>query len=183
MATEVEVKILDVDPAAIKAGMEMIGAEKLFEERLMVDWYRPGTWNMPAEEMPWYLRIRSHSSSGKVEITWKDKPRSQDGARVHEEITLMVDNDRKAGEFLEAIGMVRRAHQEKDRTMWRLKDWTFCLDTYPLMPSWLEIEGRDGAHIRAAVVMLGLDDHTSTVEGERVVIKNEYGLDWYDMRF
>ena len=183
MATEVEVKILDVDPAAIKAGMAMIGAEKISEERLKADWYIPAEWVMSADEMPWYVRIRTSSPGGQVEITWKNKHVHQDGARVHEEINLCADDALKADQFLRAVGMISRAHQEKDRLTWTLEDWIFCLDTYPGMPSWLEIEGRDGTHIREAVSMLGLEEYESTFDGERVVISTKYGLDWYDMRF
>ncbi len=181
MATEVEVKILDVDPAEVSRRLDALGAEKISEERLTVDWFRPA--DVDNDDVSrWFLRVRK-SSRGTVEITWKSKTGKADGARVHEEINLAVDDADRARDFFHALGFPDAGHQEKDRVTWTLQEWTFCLDTYPDMPPWLEIEGRDGAHIREAVALLGLEGHESLVEGERVAISTKYGLDWYDMRF
>lgn len=181
MATEVEVKILDVDPETIAGKMKDLEATEVRSERLTVDWFRPA--DVENDDVSrWFLRVRE-SSAGNNEITWKSKTASHDGARVHEEINLSIDDPQKAREFFQALGFPGAGHQEKDRTTWTKDGWTFCLDTYPGMPSWLEIEGRDGTHIREAVALLGLQDHESLVEGERVAISTKYGLDWYDMRF
>ena len=51
------------------------------------------------------------------------------------------------------------------------------------MPAYLEIEGKSHEHVQEAIKILGLEDHKSIGEGERVLIKKEYELDWFNMRF
>lgn len=180
MPYETETKVLNIDKADLLAKLEKIGAKKILETRLTVDWFQfPGT---KSEAEPWYLRVRKYSD-GKVEITWKGQSQTLGKSRTHEEINLNVSDFEKAKDFLVAIGLVNYAHQEKDRSSWTLKHWRFDLDQYPGIPAYLEIEGRDEAHIGEALKFLGLEDKKIWSGGERVLIQKEYGLDWYEMRF
>jgi adenylate cyclase class 2 len=84
--------------------------------------------------------------------------------------------------FLE-FGMELYAHQEKDRVSFVYKDWRFDLDQYPGMPAYLEIEGKSEEGIQEAIKLLGLENKIATPKGEMSVIKNNYNLNWFDMRF
>ncbi len=88
-----------------------------------------------------------------------------------------------AQKLFEALGLEHYAHQEKDRVSFTLKDWNFDLDKYPGMPAYLEIEGKNHAHVQDAIKLLNLEEHRSIGEGERLLIEKEYGLNWCDMRF
>ena len=180
MPHETETKVLNVESAEISAKLDALGARKILETRLTVDWFQfPGT---KAGEEPWYLRVRKYSD-GKAEITWKGESEILGKSRRHKEINLDVSDFEKAKDFLEAIGLENYAHQEKDRTSWTYKDWRFDLDQYPEMPAYLEIEGKDESHIGEALRLLGLENNKTWSGGERVLIKKEYGLDWHKMRF
>jgi adenylate cyclase class 2 len=186
MAKETEAKVLGVDKKIISKKLAELGAHLVQDTTLLVDWYGSadiyGTGKIVEGNDQWYLRIRSNSE-GKTEMTWKGKSDVLGASRSHEEINLMVSDMKKAGDFLSAIGLINYAHQEKKRTSWTLKDWRFDLDTYPDMPPYLEIEGKDEAHIQEALAVLSLLDHKTSPEGERKLIQNEYGLNWYNMRF
>jgi phosphoribosylformylglycinamidine (FGAM) synthase PurS component len=41
MAHEIETKVLDIDAEAIKTRLSSLGAKKIQDTRLIVDWYRP----------------------------------------------------------------------------------------------------------------------------------------------
>lgn len=51
------------------------------------------------------------------------------------------------------------------------------------MPSYLEIEGKNHEHVQEAIKFLGLENHKSIGEGERILIEKRYKLDWCNMRF
>lgn len=180
MAHEIETKVLNIDIEKISAELERQGASKTQQTRLVVDWYRIK--GIKAGEDPWYLRIRSYDGK-KHEVTWKAKSDVIGIARKHKEINFMIEEPKKLADLFEELNLECYAHQEKDRVSFSLNDWTFDIDQYPGMPAYMEIEGKSEEHIQQAISLLGLESHTTSPEGERKVIEQEYGLNWYDMRF
>jgi adenylate cyclase class 2 len=180
MSNEVETKILDVDAQKISEKLEDLGAEKILDTKYSVDWFR--TKNSKEGDDDWYLRIRT-TSHGKSELTWKGQSMVLGAARTHKEINIILDDPEKAANLLMEIGLEKYAHQDKHRISWILKDWRFDLDSYPNMPPYLEIEGKDEVHIQKAIAFLNLQNNKKNAGGERLLIQEEYGLDWYNMSF
>ncbi|MCX6796882.1 MAG: CYTH domain-containing protein [Candidatus Doudnabacteria bacterium] len=177
---EIEVKILNIDSDGIVKALESIGARKIQDTKLMVQWFRKD--GFKEDQDPWFLRIRLNSE-GKTEVTWKSRPEKVGIAKKVREINFAADDPGILANFFEAIGLVKYAYQEKFRKSWDYKDWRFDLDQYPNMPAYLEIEGRDEEHIKEAIGLLNLGNHQTSAEGERVLIQKEYNLNWHDMRF
>ncbi len=180
MAHEIETKVLDIDAKILKEKLVSLGAQKIQETRLIVDWYRIK--GIKEGEDPWFLRIRSNSE-GKNEVTWKAKSDILGIARKHKEINFIITEPEKLSDLFEELGLEKYAHQEKDRTTLTLKDWQFDIDQYPKMPAYLEIEGSSEDGIKAAISLLGLENNKTWAKGERILIQDTYGLDWYDMKF
>jgi len=178
---EIETKILEIDVKAVKEKLKTLGAEKILEERLIVDWYGPKGLTHDGDD-PWYLRVRK-TSDGKSEISWKSLGKFVGNTRQSKEINISVSDFEHTKSLLEAIGLEHYAHQEKDRISFTLKNWNFDLDQYPKMPAYLEVEGTSHEHVQEAIKLLNLENHKSVGEGERVLIKKEYKLDWCNMRF
>lgn len=180
MNYEQETKVLGVNVLKLVQVMRTLKAKKISETRLIVDWFRPlGT---KEGEDPWFLRIRTNSR-GISEITWKGKSKQLRVSRKHKEININTKEPATMSVLFECIGLEKYAHQEKDRTTWTHKNWKFELDSYPEMPPYLEIEGKNDKHIQKAIRILGLDGCETSSEGERILIQEKYGLDWYNMRF
>jgi len=180
MTYETETKILDVDKKQIGQTLASLGAKKILDTKFVVDWFwEPGT---KEGEEPWFLRIRT-DTEGNSEVTWKARSEKLGKSRTHKEINFKVGDAGAVGEFLKELKLENNAHQEKFRISWELKDWRFDLDEYPGMPAYLEIEGTSEEHIQEAIRILGLKNHKTSNEGERILIQKEYGLDWYRMRF
>jgi len=180
MAQEIETKVLNIDKKRVVQKIISLGARKKKESRLTVHWY----WlNGIAEgEDPWFLRIRS-DSVGRHEVTWKAVSTILGTARKHKEINFDIhDHDKLADLFIE-IGLEKYAHQEKERVSFEFMDWSFDIDQYPGMPAFIEIEGNNEEHVNQAIKLLGLEDKVTWANGERILIQEKYGLDWYDMRF
>ena len=180
MAYEVETKVLDIDVDAVKEKLALLNARQTQDTRLAVDWYRP--MGEKEGEESWFLRIRSNTE-GKNEVTWKAKSDIIGIARRHKEINFFIDEPEELADLFEELGLEEYAHQEKDRTSYVLDDWSFDIDQYPGMPAFLEIEGTSEDHILEAITLLGLEQNPTWATGERILIQERYGLDWYQMRF
>lgn len=180
MAHEVETKVLNIDLEAIKTKLISLGAEKIQETRLIVDWFRPK--GEKEGEENWFLRIRSYSD-GKYEVTWKAKSDILGTARKHKEINFDIAEPEKLGDLFEEIGLEKYAHQEKDRTSFAYNDWQFDIDQYPGMPAFMEIEGNSEEHVKEAIKLLDLESNPTWAKGERILIQDTYSLDWYNMKF
>lgn len=180
MAHEIETKVLDIDLKKVKEKLNSLGAEKIQDTRLIVDWFRPK--GEKAGEENWFLRIRSYSN-GKHEVTWKAISDILGTARKHKEINFNLTEPEKLGDLFEEIGLEKYAHQEKDRTSFTYKNWQFDIDQYPDMPAFMEIEGNSEEHIKEAIKLLKLENNKTWAKGERILIQDTYNLDWYSMKF
>ncbi len=180
MAYEIETKVLDIDPGMVKEKLLGLGAQKVQETTLSVDWYRIR--GIKEGEDPWFLRIRSNSE-GRHEVTWKAKSDILGTARKHKEINFEINEPGKLADLFEELGLEWYAHQDKKRTSFILKDWRMDIDSYPKMLPYLEIEGTSEGHIKEAIALLGLEKHRTWARGERILIQEVYGLDWYNMKF
>ena len=180
MAHEIETKVLDIETGEIVKKLTALGAEKVSETRLFVTWYHfKGT---KQGDDPWFLRIRGNSE-GIHEVTWKAKSDILGTARKHKEINFQIAEPEKLADLFEELGLEDYAHQEKDRTTFTYKSWQFDLDQYPKMSAFLEIEGQSEAHVKEAMKLLGIEKNRTWAKGERILIQEVYGLDWYDMKF
>ncbi len=180
MANEIETKVLDIEAGDLINKLNSLGAKQIQKTRLIVDWYRIK--GIKEGEDPWFLRIRSNSE-GKHEVTWKDKSNILGITRKHKEINFQIAEPEKLADLFEELGLEKYAHQEKDRISFTFKDWQFDLDQYPKMPAYLEIEGMSEESVKEAVVLLGLENNKTWAKGERILIQDTYGLDWYNMKF
>ena len=178
---EIETKILGVDVEEIKSKLLSLRAKEIQNTRLIVDWYGPKGLTHDGDD-PWYLRVRSYSD-GKIEVTWKGKSDILGISRKHKEINFTISDSTQVSSLFEKLSLEKYAHQEKDRISWVLNDCQFDLDQYPEMPAYLEIEGNSEKDIQEAIKLLSLSEYQSSSEGERVLIKEKYNLDWFNMYF
>ena len=177
---EIETKILEIDAKDIAEKLTNLGAEKIQDVMLTVDWFSLP--DLVKENHPWYLRVRSYSS-GKTEITWKGKPEITGTVRKVEEINILVDDHEKTRMLFEALGLVCYAHQEKTRVSWKINNVQFDMDTYPKIPTYLEIEAGSEKEIVDMIKKLSLEKFKTWNEGERTLIEKKYELNWFNMRF
>jgi adenylate cyclase class 2 len=177
---EIETKILDIEAGETERSLVKLGARLIKETTLRVDWYRPK--GIGEGEDPWFLRIRS-DDEGKCRVTWKAKSDILGVARKHKEIDFAIAEPEKMADLFKELGLEFYAHQDKKRKSFALNDWIFEIDQYPQMPPFLEVEGVSEGEVKKAIALLGLEHNRTWARGERILIQEIYGLDWYDMRF
>jgi adenylate cyclase class 2 len=80
-------------------------------------------------------------------------------------------------DILRRVGLTEVRYQENYREEWRLGEVAFDFDTWPDLPTFLEIEGPDEASVRQAADLLGLDYSQARFGSVDEIYKSEAGRD------
>ena len=70
---------------------------------------------------------------------------------------MVVDSFDATRDFLNAVGLEAKSFQETKRESWKLGNTEIELDTWPWIPSLMEIEAKTEDEIRDVAAKLGLD--------------------------
>lgn len=152
MQTEIEAKWLDIDLASMRKKLLGIGAELITEERLMTR----RVYDYPdkrLEKIGGWIRVRNESD--KITLSYKQlNDRSVHGTK---EVTVVVDDFEATCSFLDSIGMKLNSFQETKRESWKLGSTEIELDTWPWIPSFVEIETENEEDLESVARKLNLD--------------------------
>lgn len=152
MPTEIEAKFTEIDPAEVRAYLRAIGAVQEYPERLM----RRMVFDFPDKRLSavggW---VRVHDEGDRITLCYKQlNDRTLHGT---EEIDLVVDSFESAGVFLQAIGMQMKSSQETKREKWVYGGVEITIDTWPWIPTFVEIEGASEEVVMQTAQDLGFD--------------------------
>ncbi|MBB4915820.1 class IV adenylate cyclase [Streptosporangium saharense] len=170
MEHEYEATFLSVDVTALRAGLTSLGAVQVFPRTLMTrrifesDAFDDGQW----------LRLRDEA--GRTTLTLKQVTDATviDGTT---EIETEVGDSRAMAEILRRLGLREARYQENYREEWRLGEVVFDIDTWPDLPTFVEIEGPDEASVREASALLGFDYATARFGSVDKIYRGETGRD------
>ena len=175
MHTEYEVRILEVDVDRIIKRLEELHATKEWDSlqrRYVYDFN-------PKEENKW---IRLRTNGERTTLTIKNIVTSKiDGTQ---ELEIEVDSFERTHLILKELGYEAKGYQENRRVQYSLNGVEVDIDYWPLIPTYLEIEGPTEEAVYNAVEALSysIDDCTTRdVEG----IYLDYGYDLktiYDLK-
>jgi adenylate cyclase, class 2 len=154
MTPEFEARFLSIDADAITTRLRDRGATRTMPRTLM---RRVVLKNQDISDRGGWLRLREQGD--KTLLTYK-QVNDADGASGIDSILeaeVEVANFHATQHLLEAMGFTTLRYQENYREEWQLDAVTYDLDTWPDLPTYLEIEGPDETAVHAATAMLGLD--------------------------
>ncbi|MFD7893407.1 CYTH domain-containing protein [Streptomyces sp. NPDC059743] len=173
---EYEAKYLNVDPAAMAARIADAGGEHV-AERLMRRYVYD---TVPAVAGRW---IRLRDTGGDVTLCVKEIISDAiDGTR---ETETPVGDFETTHILLGRMGIPPRSYQENRRDSWLLNGVRLEIDSWPLIPPYLEIEGDDAEQVWAAAKRLSIPKEELTSENT-VKVFTRYGIDLEsitDLRF
>lgn len=152
METEIEGKWLNIDLSSMRDKLRDCGATMLQPERKMSrkNYDFPG--DLLEKEKSGWVRVRDEGD--KITLSYKQlNDRTVHGTK---EVTLSIDSFDRACLFLESIGLVQVSYQETKRESWELDGNEIELDTWPWIPSFVEIEAKSEAELKRVVNLLGL---------------------------
>lgn len=147
MKAEIEAKFLNIDKENIRKLLKSIGAELVQPERLM----ERAVFDSPNPNE--YFRVRNEGN----QITMSFKHLDERSIEGMKEICLTVDNYNNAIEFLSKAVGEPKAQQETYRESWIKNGAEIDIDTWPWVPSFIEIEGKSAEAVEELANELGLD--------------------------
>lgn len=149
---EYEATFMDVDVEEIRERLQLAGAELVRPMRLMRRYvfFPPSKKNVMRE----YIRVRDEGE--KVTMSWKCM---EDGGGIEDqkEVEVVVDSFEKGKLFLEQLGCEVKAYQESKREKWMLDEVEVCIDEWPWVEPYVEVEGGSEEAVREVSEKLGFD--------------------------
>jgi len=149
--TEFEARFLAVDVAAIAQQLKARSATCVMPRTLM---RRIVFSNRDIEARGGWLRLRDQGD--RSFLTYKQTATADRAVDSILEAEVQVGDFEQTRVLLEAMGFTALRFQENYREEWHLDGVTFDIDTWPDLPTFLEIEGPDEAAVRHAATTLGL---------------------------
>lgn len=168
METEYEIRALEINKEDIIKKLEELGAIKKGEfkqKRYVYDL-------KPIEKGKW-IRLRTNGMV--TTLTYKDIVSDTiDGTK---EVEFEVEDFNKANEFLEKIGFESRSYQENIRIQYILNDVEIDIDSWPMIPTYMEIEGKSEEEVIKMKKILDIDEDKFTALNCDEIYKQIYGID------
>jgi adenylate cyclase, class 2 len=174
---EIECRFLEVDKKALIKRLRELKAknrgEKLLEEKVL--YMTDKKWKHGLG----FIRIRK--SGEEITLTYKEhRKHTVDGAF---EIEFGIDDYKKAELFLETIGWGNGREQQKKRHTFVLDGVTIDIDTWPRIPPYVELEGKNETKLKKVAKKLGFDWKEAEFHNARWVIENVYNIPVGEMKY
>ena len=168
MESEYEITVLDIDVSEIEKKLESIGAVKQGEY-----FQKRNLYNFHEEYRGRFIRLRTNGE--KTTLTIKDKSAKKEIGSV-KELEIEVSSFEKANEILELLGYEHSTYQENKRIIYKLGHIEFDIDTWPMIPTYLEIEGKNKEDVEKMIKILDIDEEKLSLDKVSEIYE-KYGID------
>ena len=165
MAIEYECRVLDINAFEMEERLLLLGAKKTceyFQKRYTYD-------VNPLDEHKW-IRLRTNGKETTLTVKHVTDNTKLDGTKEWE---IEVSDFEKTNELLNNLGFNYRNYQENKRILYTFNDVELMIDTWPMIPPYLEIEGKNEKDVLEFAKLL--DEETTTKDV--VSVYNDYGID------
>ena len=154
MITEFEIKFLNIQLELLYKKFNRLGAQQIKSRVLM----RRCVFDFPkALQVPGIKQwIRVRDEGDKITLTLKQVS-STNTIEGTKESEVQVKNFEDTCAFLKACGFIAKGYQENYREQWTHKNIDLCIDTWPGLDPFLEIEGTTKAGVVSMVDLLGFN--------------------------
>ncbi|MCX6823083.1 MAG: class IV adenylate cyclase [candidate division SR1 bacterium] len=167
MQTEFEAKVLEINIDEVVGKLNTLGAEKIgekFQKRLVYDFN-------PKKENSW---IRLRDDGKKTTLTIKEI--NNDLIDGTEELEVKVEDFEKTNLILEKLGYISKSYQENKRISYKLDGIEIEIDSWPLIPPYIEIEAKSLTEVEDMIKKLGFDLSQST-SINTIKVYRKYGIE------
>lgn len=168
MNIEIEERVLDIDVEEVTKKLEELNAIKIREwnqKRYVYDFN-------PKRDNEW---IRLRSNGEKTTLTYKNiKKNTIDGTK---ELEIEVSDFEKTNKLLNMLGYKHKAYQENKRIRYYLNDVEVDIDFWPLIPAYMEIEGKSIEKVKEVEELLEINKDKITSLNCQDIYSQVYGID------
>lgn len=167
MKNEIEAQFLDINKDSVRSKLEELGARLVKPEILM----RRIVFNTGPHS---FARVRDEGD--KIVMTYKNI--SDDSTILGtKEVNVVVGNYDDAILFLEGCGLKVKARQETKREIWNYGDVEICIDTWPWIPTFIEIEGPSEDSVWEIANKLGFKKSQAKFGSVDTTYQHYYGVE------
>ena len=165
---EYEVRVLEINKEEVQNKLKKLNAtliEDVFQKRYVYDFNPviPGKW----------IRLRTNGTT--TTLTIKNVEASTiDGTK---EIEIEVSDFETTNEILNELGYTARGKQENKRIKYNLNGVEVDIDSWPKIPTYLEIEGHNEEEVLNTLDILGIERDKATALDVQSIYKEIYGID------
>ncbi|MBM4177237.1 CYTH domain-containing protein [Candidatus Gribaldobacteria bacterium] len=172
MQTEYEATFLNIDKDKMRDKLKELGAVLVKPEVLMKRY----VFNLPQEKYKnrGWARVRDEGDK----ITMSFKTVNFEGVGKiddQKEICLKIDNFENGVEFLKLLGCQEKAFQESKREVWQLHRVEICLDEWPFLEPFIEIEGLNESEVKIVSEKLGFNYKEALFCAVGTIYAKKYG--------
>lgn len=167
MHTEIEAQFLDINKDDLRQRLKELSAELVQAEILM-----PRTIFAVGQNQ--FARVRDEG--GQIVMTYKNVQDSHSITGT-KEINITIDSYEDGVEFLKACGLKVKAYQETLRETWHYKNSELCIDTWPWIPTFVEIEGPSADEVWEIAAELGLKREKASFGSVDNIYQHYFGVD------
>ena len=168
MHTEYEARVLEVNKEELVKKLTELGAEKIAD----FDYSRRVYNFNPVTDHKW-IRLRTNGT--KTTLTIKQiLDATIDGTK---EMEIEVSNFEETDKILNELGYVSHTYQENKRIRYVLDGVEIDIDTWPYIPTYVEIEGKNIEEVESMIDKLNLDKTKQTSIDVQAVFKEFYNID------
>lgn len=145
---EHEVKILRCDLSFILPKLLSLGAVLQFS-----DFQKRYIFDVPSAENSTWLRLRTRGDQSSLTL------KKIDSAHNTHEIEVAIGSADSMLSLLKELGISPRAYQENHRVLFELDGAEICIDHWPGLSPFLEIEGKNWDSVLQTVRVLGFSEN------------------------
>ena len=172
MDLEIEATFVDIDKDKLRIKLNAIGAKLIQPETLM----RRVVFNVNAHS---FIRVRNEGK--RIILTYKNHLNNT--ITGTEEINVEVSDYEKTIAILKAGGLKPKSEEDSYREKWQLDDVEIDIDTWPWIPSYVEIEGPSEEKVRKVSEQLGFNMNEAIIGSVDEVYKLYYDVTNDDINF
>lgn len=144
MGLEIEATFLEINKDDLRAKLRELGAKLVTPERLM----RRVVFGLTEHS---FARVRDEGD--RITLTYKNH--FAEGIDGTEEINVEVSDYENSIALLKACGLHAKSDEDSYRESWELGGVEIDIDTWPWIPSYVEIEGKDKTAVAEVAEKLG----------------------------
>ncbi len=172
MQTEYEATFINIDKDEIRERLKSVGAVLHKPEVLM----KRKVFNLPQGHDKPGAFVRVRDEGDKITMSFKIIARGG-SANIEDqkELCLTIDNFDSAVEFLKEMGCTEKAYQESKREIWKIKDTEICIDEWPFLEPFVEVEGPSEAEVKEVAEKLGFDYKQALFCAVGAIYAKKYG--------